>query len=65
MGKSTKYQKQSSSAPPCVALAAPCVALAVSKETKQALSSEEENDDDEEGRGPQIIVLPRITLTNI
>jgi len=58
MGKSTKYQKQTSSAPPCVA-------LAVSKETKQVLSSEEENDDDEEGRGPQIIVLPRITLTNI
>jgi hypothetical protein len=31
--------------------------------SKQGKScSEEENDDEEEGRGPQIIVLPRITL---
>jgi len=41
---------------------AACVALAVSKQTKQVLRSEEEKDDEEEGRGPQIIVLPRITL---
>jgi hypothetical protein len=31
--------------------------------SKQGKScTEEENDDEEEGRGPQIIVLPRITL---
>jgi hypothetical protein len=29
---------------------------------RHPLRSEEENDDEEEGRGPQIIVLPRITL---
>jgi hypothetical protein len=38
------------------------VALAVSKQRKQVLRSEEENDDEEGRRGPQIIVLPRITL---